>query len=360
MLTPQNVPFRHRRRTKRMPLVNKGELISYHHAKWGLLEEKVLLEITNKDQEAVSLLCMKHGLNPTDFCDKWLKLLRTIDGSGLAELLRKCKEGYKSGLSFPEIGKIVRLRRGSVKNILKGYVNLDRSAIIPRTVAIIGLPECFDLDMFTVNTPLETSSKENVVQQFAHFRVLQVEEWMEEKNKGLIARGKQVLLMKFMDKFGVDRVEEACAQLDIPEALYECLWAPLVKQLGERLPALVQVVIQLILLGYTVATVTFKLSLEESVVPDICFNFTLQNTDMESLLASFFQLVATEPDLHSLCEECNFPYKSALRLRERWQVRMERSDLVTDRGVWWLYQNGVDVPLIERCFGVSLRDQLCS
>ena len=358
MLTPQNEPFRHRKRTRRAPQMNKTDMISYTHQRWAMLEEKVLLEIKDKEQNAVSLTCMKHGLNPTDFCDKWIKLLRTIDGPELLSLLHRCKIAFKSGLSFPDIGKLVKLRRGSVKNILKGHVNMDQM-VCPRASSSVGVPDCFDLVSFGRVQVMETGSKENVVQQFAHFRDLQLEGWLDERGKGLVPRGKQVILLREIAEFGIERAEEACELLGIPETLYMQMWKPLIETYGpSHLEVMAKVVIQLVLMGYSSSTITYKLGLQETFVQDICFNFTLQDTDSEKLLTSFFQLLATEPDLKTLCEECNLPYASAQRLRERWRLTIEVGSAVQDKRVWWLYQNGIDVGEIERWTGEQLGEVL--
>jgi len=354
MLTPQNEPFRHRKRTRRTLTVNKTDMITFTHPRWAVIEEKVLLEVKDKDQNAVSMTCMKHGLNPTDFCDKWLKLFRTIEGPELLSLLNRCKTAFKAGLSFPDIGKLVKLRRGSVKNILKGHVNMEKM-ICPRASSnILGIPDCFDLAMFG-RKATETGNKENVVQQFAHFRELQLQEWLEDRGNVLLSRGLQVLLLRGIREYGVERAEEICGFLRVPELLFAEMWRPLLDTYGPvTLEVLTKVVIQLLLMGYSSTTITYKLGLEESFVRDICFNFTLQDVDNEALLAAFFQLIATEPDLGSLCEECNFPYQSALRLRERWRLTMEVGSELQDKRVWWLYQNGIDVCEIEKWTGQKL------
>lgn len=333
-------------------------MITFTHPRWAVLEEKVLLEVKDKDQNAVSLTCMKHGLNPTDFCDKWLKLLRTIDGPELLSLLHRCKTAFKSGLSFPDIGKLVKLRRGSVKNILKGHVNMEQM-VCPRASSNVGVPDCFDLAGLGRTKAAETGNKENVVQQFAHFRELQLEEWLEDRGNVLLSRSLQILLLREIREYGVDRTEEICSVLGVPEWLFAQMWKPLLETYGPvALEVVTKIVVQLLLMGYSSATITYKLALEESLVRDICFNFTLQDVENETLLAAFFQLIATEQDLGSLCEECNFPYQSALRLRERWRLTMEVGGELQDKRVWWLYQNGIDVGEIEKWTGRKLGQAL--
>ena len=191
-MSAQEEPFRHRRRVRRMPPVNKTDLIGFTNYRWPAAEEAVLKEITDKDQTAISMVCLKYNLNPADFCDKWLKLLRTFTPEGLLDLLRRCKEGNKAGLSFPDIGKTVRLRRGSVKNILKGHVNME-NVVCPRATNMIGVPDCFSMGLFQrPSLVTEQVAKECIVQQFVFFREMQMNMWLGDEWTGPTAVGVQL------------------------------------------------------------------------------------------------------------------------------------------------------------------------
>ena len=125
-----------------------------------------------------------------------------------------------------------------------------------------------------------------------------------------------------------------------------------------KLFALAKIVAELLLMGYTSPTITYRLSLEENVVRDISLNFCIEDGDQEQLVNSFFHLIQVEQDLKALCENCNMPLECAKRLKERFVRTQELSRASEDRCPWWLYQNGLDVSLIEAWVGRSFEKSL--
>lgn len=143
-----------------------------------------------------------------------------------------------------------------------------------------------------------------------------------------------------------------CVSFCVPEVRFTRMWGELLhKYPPPTLEAGTKIAAQLLLLGYTVATVSERMECQERVVRMIAANLGLEETDQESLVMSMLIAVQKETNLERLADTLNMPLAVLQCLRYRIAKVQEVATFSKERNAWWLYQNGIESAVISSWLG---------
>ena len=321
------------------------------------LERKALQELAQAPPGAdYQLIFARNQLSPLVMMHKWGKLLKQFNPRHLIAMIDVIKDKYNEGLGLTDIGRIVGIRRTSVRNILKGHVtNMDR---IQEHVGKKGLcikefefVHAFDISLCSVKEQDQAPAKQNsVVLDFELFRNNQVRKWMSDEGL-LVPRALQLSVLRSV-ALGTS-VPLACQTFKVMEGKFMRLWGDLLARYSAaKLEAGVKMAAQLLLLGYTFNTISDRMECPDRIIRTIAANFDLDETDQENLIMCMLLVIQKETNLDALADVLNMPITMLHCMRMRFAKVQEMASVAKERNAWWLYQNGLDVAMICSWLGL--------
>ena len=346
----------HRTRTckgKRGRFPKTGQAIDFNDPQFPEFERRALTELSNSPDTDFQLICARNQLSPLDMLHKWSKLLKQFKPRRLLEMIVVIKEKLKEGMSITDIGRVVGIRRTSVRNIMKGHINIEKTVEHPgkkTTFKEFEFMQAFDISLCA---PKEDNNRNcrpvSIVEDFEIFRDMQVKRWMNEDGL-LVPRSVQLLVLKSLA--AGKSLPVTCMSFSIPETRFTRMWGELLhKYPAVALEAGSKIVSQLMLLGYTVATVSERMECNERVVRTVASNLGLDETDQESLIVYMLQEVASETNLEGLADKLNVPIAVLHSLRYRIAKAREIAPITKEKNAWWLYMNGIESGMISSWLG---------
>jgi hypothetical protein len=297
------------------------------------LERKALQELAQAPPGAdYQLIFARNQLSPLVMMHKWGKLLKQFNPRHLIAMIDVIKEKYNEGLGLTDIGRVVGIRRTSVRNILKGHiVNIDRiqEHIGKRGLCIkeFEFVHAFDISLCSVREQDQAPAKQNsVVLDFELFRNNQVRKWMNDEGL-LVPRALQLSILRSV-ALGKS-VQAACQAFKVMEGKFTRLWGELLSRFSAaKLEAGVKIAAQLLLLGYTFNTISDRMECADRIIKTIAAN------------------------LEALADVLNMPITMLHCMRMRFAKVQEMTTVAKERNAWWLYQNGLDVAMISSWLGL--------